>query len=112
MMSSDQIGSRRTKDYNKDACYSHYVLFDLLLYRADNVFLQRFSEGTGILAELVRLKESPTSMEPEPAMDYVCCVVLSILYADDTCIVLRPPRGLANIMEVIGEGYQSFANGV
>ena len=45
-------------------------------------------------------------------MDYVYCAVLSMLYADNTCIVLQSPRGLANNMEVIGEGYQAFANGV
>ena len=39
------------------------------------VVLQRFSEDTVILAELVYLEEPPTSMGPEPAMDYVRCGV-------------------------------------
>ena len=34
------------------------------------VVLQRFGEDTAILAELVHLKEPPTSMGPEPAMDH------------------------------------------
>ena len=35
------------------------------------VVLQRFSDNTVILAELVRLKEPPPSMGPESAIDYV-----------------------------------------
>ena len=83
--SSDQIGSRWIKDYGKDACYPHYLIFVSTVLIA---FPKIFSEGIGILAQLVRLKESPTSMELEPAMDYVCVAVFSMLCADDTCIVL------------------------
>ena len=35
------------------------------------VVFQRFSEEPAILAELMHLKEPPTSMGPGPAMDYV-----------------------------------------
>ena len=66
--------------------------------------LQRFSEDTVILAELVHLNEPPTSMGPEPAMNYhVRRAVWGMLYADDACIVSRSPRGLAKMMEVIVE---------
>ena len=51
------------------------------------VVLQRFSEETIILAEVVHLKKQPTSMGPEPTMDYVCRAVWGMLYADDACIV-------------------------
>ena len=48
-------------------------------------------------------------MGPEPAMDYVRRAVWGMLYADDTCIVLRSPQGLVNIMEVIVEVCRAFA---
>ena len=73
------------------------------------VVLQGFSEDTIILAELVHLKEPPTSMAPEPAMDYVRRVVRGILYAVDACIVSRSPQELANMMEVVVEVCRAFA---
>ena len=63
----------------------------------------RFSEDPAILAELVHLKEPPTSTRPEPAMDYVRCAVWGMLYVDDACIVSRSPLGLDNVMEIIVE---------
>ena len=65
--------------------------------------LQRFSENTVIFPELVHLKEPPTSMGPESAIDYVNHAVWGMLYADDTCIVSRLPRGLAKMIKVIVE---------
>ena len=53
----------------------------------DTVVLQRFSEDTVILPELVHLKEPPMSMGPEPAMDYVHRAVWGMLNANDACIV-------------------------
>ena len=73
------------------------------------VVLQRFSKDTVILAELVHLKEPPTSMGPEPAMDYVRGAVWGMLYADDACIVSRSPQGIAKMMEVIVEVWRAFA---
>ena len=75
------------------------VLFPLL----SNIFfsvvltgvLQSFSEDTVILTELLHLKEPPTSMGPQPAMDYVRRAVWGMLYADDVCIIWRLPQGLA-----------------
>ena len=66
-----------------------------------SVALQRFSEESAILAELVHLKEPSTSMGPEPAMNYVRRAVWGVLYADDACIVSRSPHGLFKMMEVI-----------
>ena len=57
----------------------------------------------------MHLKEPPTSMGPEPAMDYVRRAVWSMLYAYDTCIVLRSPQGLAKLTEVIVEVCRAFA---
>ena len=77
------------------------LFFNIFFAAVPTVVLQRFSEDTVIFAELVNLKEPPTSMGPEPAMDYVRLVVWGMLYADDACIVSRSPQGLAKIMEVI-----------
>ena len=82
MTASVRIGSRCSKDYGKDACYPRCcsnIFFAVVL----TVVLQRFSEDPAILAELVHLKEPPTSMGSESAMDYVCRAVWGMLYADD-----------------------------
>ena len=76
------------------------------------VILQGFGEDTVMLAKLVRLKEPPTSMGSEPAMDYVRRAVWAMLYADDACIVSRLPQGLAKMGEVIVEVYRAFASTV
>ena len=47
------------------------LLFSIFFAVVLTVALQRFSEDAVILTELVHLKEPSTSMEPEPAMDYV-----------------------------------------
>ena len=73
------------------------------------VVVQIFNAKTVILAELVRLKESPMLVRTNPAMDYVCYVVWGIMYADETCTVSRSPRGLAKIIEVIVEVCRAFA---
>ena len=41
-------------------------------------------------------------------MDYVRRAVWGMLYANDACIVSRPPQGLAEIMEVIAEVCRAF----
>ena len=56
----------------------------------------------------MHLKKQPTSMGLQPVLDYVRCEVWGILYADDACIVLRSPRGLAKMMEVIVEVCRTF----
>ena len=56
-----------------------FPLFFNIFVAVLTVVLQSFSEGTVILAELVHLSGPPTSMGPEPAMDYVCRAVLGML---------------------------------
>ena len=85
------------------------LLFSVFFAAVLNVVLQGFSGDTVILAKLVHLKEPPTSMGPEPATDYVRRAVWGMLYADDACIVLRSPQGLAKMMEVIVEVCRAFA---
>ena len=51
---------------------SPLLLFNTIFFAAVlTVILQRFSKDKVILAELVHLKEPPTSIGPEPAMDCV-----------------------------------------
>ena len=85
------------------------VLFNIFFAAVLSVNLQRFSEEPAILAELVHLKESQTSMGPEPAMDYARRAVWGMLYVDDACIVSRSPQGLAKMMEVVIEVCRAFA---
>ena len=85
------------------------LLFNIFFSAVPTVVLQRFSEEPSILAELVYLKEPPTLMGPEPAMDYVRRALWDMLYADDACIVSRSPQGLAKMMEVIVEVCRAFA---
>ena len=87
----------------RQRCALSPQLFKILFAAVLTVVLKRFSKDSAILAELVHLKEPPKSTGPEPAMDYARRAVWGMLYADDACIVLRSPQGLAKMMEVIGE---------
>ena len=58
----------------RQGCVLSSLLFNIFA-TVLSVVLQRSSENAVILAELVHLKEPPTSMEPEPTMDYVCHAV-------------------------------------
>ena len=83
-------------------CAIPAVVQHLLCSRADRS-TPEIQRGSVILAELVHLKETPTLMGPEPAMDYARRAVWGMLYADDACIASRPPQGLAKMMQVIVE---------
>ena len=85
------------------------LLYNIVFAAVLTGVLQRFSEDTVILAEMVHLEEPPTSMGPEPAMNYVRRAMWGMLYADDPCIVSRSPLGPAKMTEVIGEVCRAFA---
>ena len=70
-------------------CVLSPLLFNIFFAAVLTVVLQRFSEDTIILAELAYLKELPTSMGPEPAMDYVRRPMWRMLYVDGACKVSR-----------------------
>ena len=65
------------------------------------------SRGSNHVA--LHLKKPPTSMGPDPTMDYVRRAMWGMMYADDVCIVLRSSQGLAKIMEAIVEVCRAFA---
>ena len=78
MTASARNCSRWSKGYGKDACYPRclFNIFAAVL----TVVLQEFNEDTVIIAHLVYLKEPPTSMGPEPAMDYDRRAMWGMLY--------------------------------
>ena len=93
----------------RQGCVLSLLLFNIVFAAVRTVVLQRFSEDAVILAELVHLKEAPTSMGREPAMDYARRAVWGMLYAYDVCIVSRKSQGLAKMLEVIVEVCRAFA---
>ena len=73
----------------RQGCVLSALLFNIFFAAVLTVVLQRLSEEPAILAELVHLKEQPTSMGPEPAMDYVRRAVWGMLYADCGACCMR-----------------------
>ena len=79
------------------------LLFYIFVAIMLTVTLSLVSAGTVILVEWVHGEEPPMSMRSEPTIDYVSRAAWDILYANNACITLRSPWGLAKMMEVIVE---------
>ena len=92
----------------RQGCMLSQLSFHVFFAAVLTVVVQRFCEEPAILAELVHLKEPPTSMA-QPAMDYVRRAVWGMLYAEAACIVSRSPQKLAKMMEVIVKVCRAFA---
>ena len=67
----------------RQGCVLSPLFFSIFFAAMLTVVFQKLSEEPAILAKLVHLKEPPTSMGPEPAMDHVRRAVWGMLYADD-----------------------------
>ena len=61
-----------------------------------------------ILADLVHLREQPSKVGPETALECVRRAIWGMLYADDACIVSRSTRGLGRMMAVFVEVFGAF----
>ena len=70
----------KMKQRLRQGCVLSSLLFNIFFAAVLIVVLQRFNEEPALLAELVHLKEPPTSMGPEPAMDYVRRAMWGMLY--------------------------------
>ena len=92
----------------RQGCVLSPLFFNLFFAVVLIVVPQGFGKGTVILAELVPLKEPPTSMGPESDMDYVRRAVWDMLHMDDAFIVSQLPQGVAKTIEVIVEVCQAF----
>ena len=84
----------------RQRCVLSPLLSNVFLTFMLTVVPQRFGEDAVTLAELAYLKEPPTSMGLESAMDYICRAVWGMPYVDGACIVSRSPKGLAKMMKV------------
>ena len=93
----------------RQICVLSPLLFNIFFAAVRTVVLQRNSEDTAILAELMHPKEPPTSTGPKLAMDYVRHAVWGMLYVDDACIVSRSPQGLTRSIKIIVEVCQAFS---
>ena len=67
-------------------------LFNVFFAAVLTLVLQRFNEDRVIFAKLIDLKEPPTSMEPEPAIDYVVRPTMWVCYTRMTPAWFRDCR--------------------
>ena len=84
------------------------LLFDVFFGAIFLVALERFIKDAGILANFIHLREQPSKVSPEMALECVRCAIWGVLYTDDACIVSRSPHGLGRMMAVFVEVFGTF----
>ena len=72
------------------------------------VALQRFSENSDILTDLVNLQEHPVKIGLETAMECVRHGVWGMLYAHNAYIVSRSPQRLERIIIILDDVFGAF----
>ena len=86
--------------------FAEILVFALLTIML--ILIERFSKDADILADLIHLREQPSKVDPETALECVRRAIWGVLYADDTCIMSRSPRGLGRMMAVFVEVFGTF----
>ena len=92
----------------RQGCVLYPLPFNVFFAAILLVVLERFSKGSGIIADFIHLQEQPSKVGPETALECVRRAIWGMLYADDACIVSRSPRGLRRMMAVFVKVFSAF----
>ena len=82
------------------------VFFAAILLVA--LFIDIFSKDADILGDLIHLKEQPSKVGLQTALECARRAIWEMLYADDACIVSRSSRELGRMVAVFVEVFGTF----
>ena len=77
----------------RQGCTLSLLLFNVFFAVILLVAQERFSRDASILADAIHLREQPSNVGPETALECVRRAILGTLYDDDACIVSRCRAG-------------------